>query len=224
MNLRLITIFLVVIAIFLPIFLLARAQGVDLLVTWRADSYVEPDYSGKILPAPGGSVRAGLQLIENNKPVIISQNEIAWFLDGRLLNRGLGLNLINFKVNPLSSGGSHKLKVVVFNYKGADISRIIDIPIARPEVVIRSPYTKNEIIPGKNRFSIGFFNWNIRNLNDLIINWRVAGELQQNAGGPAIELDIPAVFSGRSVVLSVSASNSANEYEAANNSVELLIK
>ena len=219
---RYLTIFLAVIALFLPIFLLAQAQTTQIILTWQADSYTESAYRGKILPAPGSLVTAAAQLIDGDKPVSLAPYRVSWFLDNRFLERGNGLDSIKFNASAIMPGGSHRLKIVVLDYKGADLQKIITIPIARPEVVIRNPY-RNGVMPGKYQFSALFYNWNIRNLDNLLINWSAPGRTPIS-GEDKVEIEIPINFSGQSVAIGVAAVNPANDYEQANAKVNILIK
>ncbi len=212
-----------VVALFLPIFLLAQAQGTHIILTWRADSFVEPSYTGKALPAPGSRVRVALQLLDGDRSVSVAKNQISWFLDGRLIAKEIGLDSTSFTTGPARAGSNYRIKVFISDFKGTDIQRTIDIPVARPEVSIGLPYRAGELSPGKYKIFSRFYYWNISGPGDLIINWSVYGEKNQSAD-PAIELEVPENYRDRAINLSISATNPENEYETANAVVNILVR
>lgn len=207
----------------IPFFTSAQTTP-EFFVTWRAGSYVSPSYQGKILPIAGTPIEIGFELIDGGKIADISKNTVNWILNGKKIASGAGLKATTFATNPLALTASPEIKIVVDNYKGSPIQRFLVIPIARPEVVIRSPYPGNVIAPGTNKFDASFYYWNIASPDDIGITWSLNNE---KTGGSArnsnLVLTIPDSAAGTSLNLKLSAKNLLNEFEFADDSANLAI-
>lgn len=139
----------------------------EFLVSWRAINYVPPSYLGKIFPSRNSPVEVGFDLLDKNKIIDLSGNEIQWFLDGELLKYGKGLKTIFFN----SQGINHKIRITVFDYKGAKLDKIITIPGTSPKVVINARTPDDNIGLGTHVFEALPYFFNVAGLGDLSFSW-----------------------------------------------------
>ncbi len=200
------------------------APDTDLILSWRADSYVESGYSGKILPAGGSRVQLALQLLDAGRPVSLLQNKILWFLNNKPLANGLGLATASFIADELRAGGDNQIKVMVEKYKNTNLQRLVDIPVAKSEAVLKLPYPNGEITPGSYILKSLLYFWNIGNPADLIFDWRANGEPAASMGEKNIEIAIPDNYRGTSVNLSLSVKNPRSDLAFADIQASLLVK
>src|SRR3989344_1231504 len=70
--------------------------GPHLMITWRAESYVPSDFSGKILPTANSPIVAALELILNNKITDLSGQTIYWYANNEFMGGGAGTRSISF--------------------------------------------------------------------------------------------------------------------------------
>ncbi len=203
----------------------AQANGAKFFVSWRSENYVPGWYAGKILPSPGSSVIIGFELIEGDKAVNITQNEIRWFANDVLFQKGFGLKTVKYAIPTTRTSNSQKIKIVVGGYKGADISKFIDIPVASAEVVVPVPYVGGALSPGKHTLSSLLYFWNIRELFATLLEWSYNGtEISSAGNNNSLEIEVPATASGGTLRLSVQATKIGDEATFAKNNAVLLIK
>ncbi len=200
------------------------APAPQLMLTWRAGSYVSPSYVGKVLPGLNAPVAVVMQLIDDGKIIDVSKKEIRWFANRKLVGAGAGQASYAFQTDDIGlSGGAAEVKAVVVGYKGADVQRIVTIPIVAAEAVIRSP--RAIVASGKNTLQALFYFWGVTNPNTLRLSWSANGAKVDNGYGErAIELQIPAVSQPTLINVTLSAKNPANEYEFANSVVTLTVQ
>ncbi len=134
----------------------------SLIITWKAHNSVPKSYLGKSLPIGKTLISAALQLVENNKLVDLSKNEVRWYMDNRLENSGTGLTNVSFSA-PSLIDGSFLLRAVVLNYNKKELNQFLTIPITRPEAVIDGA-DPNHLRP------ISYF-FNIPSNGKLKIDW-----------------------------------------------------
>jgi len=206
----------------LPLFVSAQTNGLQFLVTWKANSFAESGFMGKIFPTRGSNINVRFELIDGGKLAAIANNEVRWFVDGKLIQRGDGLKSINFTAGQFAS--NHSVKIIVANYRGADLEKIITIPVKKGEVVVKVPYPNREIIPQANQFEALLYNWNILAKNLVSFRWSANGEGSTGDNSSKVTIDVPGDLSGGLISLSVVAQNLVNEIDIANASVNLLVK
>ena len=118
--------------------------GPQFLLTWQATgSYVPPGYPGKALPNLISKINASFELIENGKPLNISQQTIYWYQNDVLIGGGTGVQHISFS----SFGGAPNfitLKVELPSYNGNLLIHEIQIPIIQPKAVIEAQHPSGQ--------------------------------------------------------------------------------
>lgn len=211
-----------VLALFLVAFcfspLASEAQTApEIWVTWRASSYVPPDFSGKAMPSEGTLVTASFEVIDGGKFVNLAGYEIYWYLNDDLIQTGMGGQQVSFRV---PSRGNHKLRVKVNDYKNEALVKTIEIPAVRPEAVIVTPYPGDIFSSSRVQAKAIPYFFNTSNPQKLSFSWRVNGRepsskenisfLDINLGGTTAEgyrLDINlSIFDPNNTLLLGSAS------------------
>jgi hypothetical protein len=197
----------------------------DFLITWKAGGYAPADYQGKILPIAGGSVTINFELLDNGKTADISQKQVTWLINDEIAAGGQGLKSVSYKI-PETDSDDLKTEITVANYKGADRSTLIVIPVAGPEIAINSPYPRNFVAAGINLFRALVYFFNISHLNQMKFEWIANGlKTEGEAGNPdLLNLDVSGGRTGQSVNLGVRALNLNNDKEFAEQNIMVLIK
>jgi hypothetical protein len=214
-----------IILIFFAIYTSKAYAATEFLTSWKANTFVDSAYAGKIFPVKGSKVNLAFELLDNNKIVDISKNEVAWFREGSKFESGLGKRIASLVLPTLSNKERVDVKIIVRQYKGADIEKFITIPIASPEIVIDSPYPLNVIPAGLNVFKPLFYFWNTSSVNKLLVSW-VSGseEAQELKGNNILQLSVPDGATNTSLNLAVTAKNPEREFENASAVINLRIK
>lgn len=212
-----------IIAVFFPIFAIAQiAEDIDFLVSWRAVAYVEPTYAGRIFPSFGTPVEVSFELLDGGKPVNLANRVVNWVLDERPLQSGRGLQTAQFLADPLRAGGAHRVRIVVTDYKGADRTFNLRVPVRRPELVIRAPFLNLMASAGSHTLRALLFYWNTNNPDELLYQWSLNGASAESAGR-AIALTVPKEAVGL-MRLTLRAQNRANDLESATAALSLILK
>lgn len=161
---------MVVIMVFLVLNLTKAQTEPEFLITWKANSYVPPDYQGKILPIENSVITMALELIENGRIADLSRNEIRWSI-GDEVQSAFGKKSFSFQIGQFNRA-DQRIRVEILNYRGRILEKFIEIPLAKPEVFIQNL--------GNNAFEAKPYFFNVNNLKQLIFSWSVNG---QNAAG-----------------------------------------
>ena len=193
----------------------AGAQNPELFITWRAENYTPPGYSGRVLPSVGTPMEASFELVDGGKIIDVSKYEIRWLFGDRFYKTATGLKTLSYA--PSLTSESVPLKITVVGYNGGDMEKEITIPIARPEIVIAAPYPNREIGPGKNIFRALPYFFNIQSPSELSFEWLVNKEKAVSGGEnpDSLELDTPEEARGLQIALSVFAQGLKNPLELA---------
>lgn len=225
--------FLIVIFIFAFLFLNFTAVASfqpQFLVSWQAQNYGPSWYQGKIFPTKDSIIDVRFELIENNKIVDISNEKIRWYLNDDLIKNeenGLGIKSLKFLMSDYP-GQVAEIKMQIFHYKGGEIlDKIIKIFSVKPEVVIDSPFSDNKINTGHSVFRAWPFFFNVKNLNQLSIDWFALGQKVENIQGDPWQMNLnigQETPKGTEIKLSVSVKNFLKNLEFANNDIKLQIK
>lgn len=199
--------------------------GAELLTTWRTDAFVPSTYHGKILPGLGSTITASANLVDNNKVVSLASRDVRWFLNGKLLNSGVGLTTVQFQRNPLSlTDAGSELKIFI-NYNGENLQRFITIPFAQPELVIRANAPHGIIASGSHMLRALLYYWNISQARDINFAWTVNDEPAGSEGDLSnVKLDLPNVGAPTALRLALTAHNAQNDFEFASTELKLIIR
>lgn len=144
----------------------------EIIVSWKSDGFVPYFYQGKILPVKSGKITAGLELVSNDSLVNLDGKEIRWMVDRELITKGVGKKTVDFTVDNLTNDNI-LLRVIIKNFRGADLEKSVVIPVVRPEVVI-------DRISSEFKFRAWPFFFNISE-EDLIFSWSANGRQADGA-------------------------------------------
>lgn len=194
--------------------LVASGQSApELMVTWKAATYVPANYPGKTLPGDGSFIEVALEVIDGGKIADLSQTEVQWLANRDTNASGRGLKYFSFNANAFH--GNQVVDITLPSYKGARLTEKVVIPIARPEVVISGG-------PDIFRGLLYFFN-----LTDLVqtkFTWSADGEAVEGiAENPGfLELDTTGLSSGSVINLEVDVQNLLKPLEIASHSIQFV--
>lgn len=168
--------------VFLAIFLLFAARDVgaapEIWLTWKADSYVPPDFEGKAMPSDGTLVAASFEVVDGEKFVNLSSYEIYWYLNDEFIKGGVGEQQVSFRV---PTRGNHKLRVEVNNYNETTLVKTIEIPTIRPEAVIVAPYPRDNFSGSRIQVRAVPYFFNTADPDRLNVLWTVNGQKPTSA-------------------------------------------
>ncbi|MDO8466990.1 MAG: hypothetical protein Q7S83_02505 [bacterium] len=189
----------------------------EFIVTWRADSYVPPQYLGKALPGNETNIDLALEILDGGRLANLSDKEIRWLINGDALKSGTGLKNISFIAEGVM--GDQEVEVTVIGYKGGEpIAKSLIIPMTDPEAAIYS---------GENTFRALLYFFNIKNLQQALINWSANGLApeQSNPAQPDIlNLDTSGFPVGEDIEIQLQATNSKDPLETAGASITVTKK
>lgn len=203
----------------------------EFLVSWRAASYAPSDYQGKILPSNGSRVEVGFDLIDKNKIVDLSRQNISWFLGNNFLRSGVGLKKLTLN---LTDNRAQTIRITIGNYNNEDLDHLFLLPVVEPDAIIsvKTPYetARNQtFLPLKNHLleARPFF-FNVGNLNELQFKWRVNGNsvsgTAENPNFLNLNLESQGAPQLTEITVSLGVSNLLNELEIAGKSLNFIIK
>lgn len=198
----------------LPFTNFSSAQTVpEFMITWKANSYVPPNYQGKILPTTETQVDMAMELIDNGALANISGNTIRWFVNGKLQKSGVGTKTFSFTTP--NSRTTQNVDVAIVRYRGADITKRVQIPVVAPEVTIGG---------GPNIFKTLLYFFNIRNLSQTNITWTANGTQTEGVveNPEIINLNTANLPFGTEINLSVTAQNAFKPLETATKSIQII--
>jgi hypothetical protein len=198
------------------------ASAMDFFVSWQADAYTPYFYQGKVLPTNNSNIITSFELLENGRPINLSQRQVRWYLDNELSQSGVGLKTIIFKINSLRRD-SHQLRIVLPQYNnGNDLEKIFSIPIVSPEAIIDAPYV-NGLLAGNTNLLRGlFYFFNIDSIKELVIDWFVNNRSVSPSSLGEDILGLPiSEFGGGIFNIGLGAKNKNNELEFASEKINL---
>ncbi|MCH7677422.1 hypothetical protein IH879_21080 [candidate division KSB1 bacterium] len=169
----------------------------EFLVTWKANTYVPAGYQAKALPIRGSQVEVSFELIDNGKIADLSRSTIRWFINFKLQETGIGNKTFAFTITPYDNR-IPSIKILILDYKGAELKHLFDIPIAEPDVVID---TNDQ----RNFRGLPYF-FNVNNINSLDFGWEVNDKKPEGAVDrpDLLSLDIPEIQLGESLDINIS--------------------
>lgn len=154
----------------------AHAEA-DFMVDWKTKTYMPAWYEGKAFPTYQSFITIGFELIENGKAVDLSKTAVRWYVNSKLLKNetsGLGIRQVTV-FNKKYGGDVASIKIVIPDYNGQSLTKILDIPIKKPEVVIDVPYAKKKVARGENMLFAWPFFFNVTGAEGLSLQWKVDG-------------------------------------------------
>lgn len=151
-----------ILGIFLPALSYAAPE---LILTWKASSYVPANYQGKALPIAGTAIDTSVILIDGGKVINLAPYDINWYAGEDRIVGGKGIATTRITA-PITGQDFLELRVNVAKYNNQPLDAFMTVPIVRPEILImKKPKAQTQ------DFSIIPYFWNIMKLSDLEITW-----------------------------------------------------
>ena len=158
---------LIISLLFIPILSYAAPE---LIVTWKASSYVPTSYKGKALPVAGTVIDASVILIDGGKVISLAPYDVNWYAGEDRIAGGKGIGAVRTTA-PITGQDSLELRVNVAKYNNQPLDAFMTVPIVRPEIlIVRKPNTTTQA------FSIIPYFWNIMTPNELAITSAANGD------------------------------------------------
>jgi hypothetical protein len=204
----------------------ALAHGQEFLFNWEGNSFVPGFYQGKRMVTDNSSLKMSFEVIENNRLININNKGVEWYVDGKLAQKGLGLQKITTNGFDVSRSDI-SVRVLIKNYRGNNLEKNFIIPKVIPKVVIERNFINNTVLAGVNIIKAWPLFFNVISLQDLTINWfsnntRQSGQDVENPN--VLELDIPVDNRRSTLYLSTTVINNNNISERAVKKTSLIIK
>jgi len=217
-------IFLLSLGLFLAVSFVNAQSAPEFLISWRAESYVPPDFQGKPLPIAGSPLTVSFELLEAGKPISLAGKEIYWFIDEKSFSAGRGKQSVTFPT-PAEKKGFIDVRIEVPHPKrvGEVLTQTVSIPIVEPEAVIYAPYPGRRLYGSVITVSALPFFFNVKNTEELSFYWEVNGKQPTSLDKPEVfEIIFPtAQNKGVKVNIGLIIHNIKNELEAAQKTIEL---
>jgi len=200
----------------------AQVAGPQAFITWKAKSYAPPSFGGKILPGSTSPVLADVQVLDKGRPADLSSMTIYWYLNDRLINRGIGLQSVTFRAPQTLSAGSLSLRVQIPDYPGG-IVKSINIPVVQPSVILESLYPSGAFNSRSASVRALPYFFTVPDLSFLSFSWSVNGSAVQAAENPQslrVNINQDAV-PGSVLNIKVTVSNPTGYFEGASDEKNL---
>ena len=203
--------------------LVSAQTAPQFLVSWRAENYVPPAYQGKIFPGASSPVEIGFDLIDANKIVNLSKNQISWSSNGTPLQSGIGLKTVRF--NSKNTGQS--VRIIVSDYKRNDLDYVFEIPVFRPELALDIPSSDNRVGLGQITIKALPYFFNAANKLGLAFNWSYNGQpvpgTSENPSALTLTLKSEGAPKNADILISAVVQNIFNPLEIASRIINLSV-
>jgi hypothetical protein len=202
----------------------AQAAGPQAFITWKTKGYAPTNYAGKILPGSNSPILANVEVFSGGKVANLSNLTIYWYLNDRLLDRGVGLQASSFRTPQSINGGTITLRVEIPDYPGGGITASINIPLVTPSVVLWSPYPKDKFSSQSVQVRVLPYFFTVPDISFLTFAWNVNGKDVQTTENPQeLQVNIAqGAAPGSSLDIKVSVSNPAGYFESSSDEKSLL--
>lgn len=183
--LKILALFVFVIASGMLGILSANAAGPQFLVSWKTSTSAPSQYLGKTLPVTGSTITVYFELIgvsgnQAGKILDLSNSEVRWYVNGNQISRGNNIKSLSFVTSDNNDTSTDvKISAEYFD-PDAGYSHLVDkyisIPLSHPQVVINRSIAGGTVAVGSETRLYAlpyFFNTLIKNLS---IQWSADGQ------------------------------------------------
>ncbi len=215
----------IVVAVFAAVHLAGAQSAPQVVITWRSNNFVPSDYRGKTLPVKDTVVVAAVDVLEGGVFANLSNTQINWLVNGKLYQKGVGLEQFAFKL-PFGNAGLATIKTFLPNYKGALLEKTTSVPVASPEVVLRAPFVGGRVPAGVITLRATPYFFNVQSQTKLGFSWSANNRTAEgeSAAPDRLTLNATGAASGDRLAVSVSAYNASNPAEFARSSAVFEVK
>ncbi|MBI4085620.1 MAG: hypothetical protein HY432_03925 [Candidatus Liptonbacteria bacterium] len=194
----------------------------QILLTWKANTYVPDRFSGKVMPAANSQITASVELIDGGRIMNISGQNIYWYADNNFIDGGIGKQSVTFRA-PDVAGGSIDIRAEIPNYSRGRQFKTVTIPIVKPHAVIEAPFPSGKFSSSPlNLVALPYF-FNVTSISQLNFAWNVNGQTPSGAENPQ-NLNVkfePTLPSGSVISVSLSIGNPSADFETATKKIDI---
>lgn len=219
-------ILLVFASLFLAPLSLAQESAPQMIISWQAlDSYAPPFFKGKVLPNQNSAINTRLLVLENGQVQDLSQIEIRWYLNGKLIRSGTGLSETQISFDALASR-YNQLSVTLRQYKGDDFEKSVALPIHPPKVTVDASNLLNfKTSEELSLFAHPFF-FSSKEISNLLFSWLINNQLIEGTGtsGAQVTINLTQFNSGDTVRLNLEVENLKSTFEKASYEKQFILE
>ena len=158
----------------------AQQSVPQVLITWKADTYVPPGFPGKAMPTTNSLIRASVEILENGRFADLSKQTIRWYLNDKenFFDTGVGKQSVIVGASPFPKDPL-VLRVNIPDYGGREINKSITIPNVQPEAIIQFPNSSRNFSTSHIQLKAVPYFFHIKNPSDLTFGWKVNNNSKQ---------------------------------------------
>ena len=148
----------------------------QVLLTWKADSFVPATYTGKVLPNENSEVSVVLQLLVAGRPVPSDNLEIKWYVNNKIIPESANLSTLEISGSEFVAS-SYSVLAIVRTPAGELVNQRVEIPVSEPRLVIDMPYP-DKIVGEKDVYlgAIPYF-FDIQIPEEIRFSWEINDNL-----------------------------------------------
>ena len=194
----------------------------EVMLTWESSTYTPLGFRGKTLPTNGSLVTASLDILDSSGRLVdFSEETTYWYLNGKLIKSGVGIQAAVFR----ALRGTQELRVQLPDYPGGILVKTVGIPTVRPEVVITYGGVDGNIAGSARAEALTYF-FNVSDQKSLDFFWQVNGQPPENLESPEfLNITLPSSAPDNFPVnVSLSVVNKNFTTEAASKLLRLTLK
>lgn len=197
-----------------PVF--AQTSRPDIVLSWRAQTYVPPFFSGKALPVGGSTVVVSVDAIQGGKFLDLSSQQLEWYVNEEPFHAGRGLRQISVGMPNILGSPTVAVNVRLPDYGDGFLGKTVEIPVSSPKVVLQHSYPKNQISSSFAVRAVPYF-FTVASPLDLSYAWTVSGAAPAGQENPrTLSVQVPGeALSGSTVPVFLVARNASAPSESA---------
>jgi hypothetical protein len=171
------------------------------------------------LPPAGSVINIAFEYIKNNKIVDVSKQKVYWYVDGNLIQSGIGIK----KINIVAPKEKFDLRVEL---PDLNVLKTIEIPVAEPMVIVDAPFPKKTI--AGNYFEVRalpyFFNIENNDWDYFDVLWQINDKNAIPSQEDRFKLKIETDNNISNINIKAFLLNTLNTFEAARGEVNIFKK
>lgn len=189
------------------------------VIRWRALTSAPAYFPGKNLVTPLSTVVLTSAVFNKGKAVDISKQNVVWYVNGKLVRSGVGLQEVRLTAPELTKA-LFEVRVEMPNLGEVNTVRI---PVVAPEVVIRNPYPTMSFSDTTLLLKASPFFFT--DPSRLKYTWTVNGRSPDSIDDPAsLLVNLDPSMSGAKINIDLLVNNPFRNFDGAKRSLQLLFR
>jgi len=191
------------------------------VITWQAQTTAPDTYLGKLQLNRTSPLVGALLVTQDGMIMDLRKKEIGWYLNGKLINRGVGLSTITIQAER-PDRRQIELRALIKNFSGFDsLDTRVSINRNPPKVSLISPSLVNLRGHAVGIKALSYFFTPTEN-NRIQYRWQVDGVVRAVLNNTLV-LDTSQADINQPVNISVSAYHPDNSLESAETAIKIII-